>query len=409
MLRRPKLLLSAFALLVALPALAAPPFGTFEGMGPGRNAGAGFIPLTGWALDDGGIARVEIWVDGQPAGTAFYGFRRPDVNAAYPLYPDSQTAGFSMELNTAKYLNGMHTVTAYAFSRIGEMVQLASYHYEFLNTTHNLVPFGQIEFPQPSTQMWGTCDLSDDRRRYWTVSGYAVDTGLEISDTGVKYVELLINGAFYANSVTDCFYSPALGGWVNCFGLPRPEIKNRYPTINNGFNSGFRFVLDVGALVNFGFAEGFHQLKVRAGDYAGQVADIAQIPVVFRCDDAIPNEGSFGAIELPVPYGIYAGRLRFYGWALDWEGIDRIRIYVDGQFLGNAILGRLRPEISSRYPGYPESLAPGWEFEVDASRFNDGLHSMQAIVVDDLGAETVIGETYFFFDSLYGAGGGGGQ
>jgi len=397
------------ATLFAVPAFAAPPFGYFDGILGGRNAGGGFLPLTGWALATNGIARIEIWVDGKPAGTAFYSGLRPDVTSLYPGYLDSSAPGFSIELNSAKWLNGQHTVAAYAFSKTGEKVQLGSYSWEFLNTVENLVPFGAIDFPQPSTQLFGRCDPFDRVRRYAVVEGYAVDTGIETLDTGVKYVELLINGGWFANSVLDCYYDPTLGGWVNCFGLPRPEIKNRYPSIPNALNSGYRFVMDIGELVAEGFDEGFHELTIRAGDYAGQVAIIGAIPVVFRCDDRIGNEGSFGEISLPVGSGVYGGVNTFLGWALDWEGVARVKIYIDGASIGDATYGIARPEVTDRYPGYPDSAAPGWQIDVNAAVFTDGVHSMQAIVVDKLGFETVIGETSFIFDSRSGGGLGSGS
>ena len=85
MTRKTWTLLLAGLFALAAPGLAAAPFGHFGGIIGGANAGGGFLPLHGWALDDGGIARVEIWVDGQPAGTAYYGFARPDVQAMKAL------------------------------------------------------------------------------------------------------------------------------------------------------------------------------------------------------------------------------------------------------------------------------------------------------------------------------------
>ena len=305
MTRKTWTLMLAGLVALAAPGLAAAPFGHFGGLIGGGNAGGGFLPLHGWALDDGGIARVEIFVDGSPAGTAYYGFSRPDVQVLYPSYPDSSAPGWGYELNSALWLNGMHTISAVMVSETGERVPYGQqYSILFNNTTHTLVPFGGIDFPLSSAQMFGNCDVNDPFRRYSVVSGYALDTGIELGDTGVKYVELLINGAVYANTVTDSFFSYATGGWSNFFGLPRPEIKNRYPSIPNGFNSGYRFVLDVGWLIDYGFGRGFHELTVRVGDYAGQVANIAEIPVVFMCDDDIPNEGAIGTIEYPAPYGI---------------------------------------------------------------------------------------------------------
>jgi len=394
-------------LLVAAPLVAAPPFGSFGGQIGGGNVGTGFLPLHGWALDDVGIDRVEIYVDGEPAGTAYFGFRRPDVEAVYPGYPDSATAGFGVELNSTLWLNGFHTLTAVAVAEDGERTTLGdSYQIQFNNASHLLPPFGQIEFPHSGAQLFGNCDILDPSRRYSVVTGYAVDTGVELGDTGVKYVELLVNGAIYANSVTSCFYSEVTGGLTNCFGLPRPEIRNRYPSIPNALNSGYRFVLDVGALVDLGFGQGFHELTVRAGDYYGNVANIAEIPVVFLCDNNQDNEGAIGEIELPLPLGIYAGRVSFTGWALDWEGVNRIRIFVDGILVGDATHGLARPLVSGLYPGYPESAAPGWEYELNAAEFTDGLHTLQVVVEDDLGIESVLGEIPFLLDSYHGGGGG---
>lgn len=393
-------------LFVAAPVVAAPPFGSFGGLVGGGNVGTGFLPLHGWALDDQGIDRVEIYVDGEPAGTAYFGFRRPDVQAVHPGYPDSANAGFGVELNSTLWLNGFHTLTAVAVAESGERTTLGeSYVIQFNNASHLLPPFGQIEFPRSGAQLFGNCNIEDPSRRYSVVYGFAVDTGVELGDTGVKYVELLVNGAIYANSVTSCFYSPFTGGLTNCFGLPRPEIRNRYPSIPNALHSGYRFVLDVGALVELGFGQGFHELTVRAGDYYGNVANIAEIPVVFLCDDQLGNSGAIGQIDLPLPLGIYAGRVTFSGWALDWEGVNRVRIFVDGIEVAAATHGIVRPEVTLLYPGYPESAAPGWEYELNAAEFTDGLHTLQVVIEDDLGADTVLGEVPFLLDSFHGGGG----
>lgn len=402
------LLLLTFAglLLVAVPAAAAPPFGSFGGLVGGGNVATGIMPLHGWALDDLGIDRVEVYVDGVPAGTAYYGFRRPDVEAVYPGYPDSATAGFGIELNSTLWLNGFHTLSAVVVARDGERTTLGeSYQLQFNNASHLLPPFGEIEFPHSGAQLFGHCDLRDRNRRYSVIDGFAVDTGVELGDTGVKYVELLINGAIYANSVTDCFYSAATGGMTNCFGLPRTDIRSRYPSIPNALHAGYRFVLDVGVLVELGFNQGFHELTVRAGDYYGNVANIAEIPVVFLCDENQGNQGAYGEIELPVPLGIYAGEITFTGWTLDWEGVNQIHMFVDGNWVGTAVHGFPRPGVSARYPGFPESAGPGWAFDLDAAAFTDGLHLLQVVVEDDLGVETVLGEVPFLLDSYHGGGG----
>ncbi len=44
--------------------------------------------------------------------------------------------------------------------------------------THNLRPFGKIEFPHAQAEMRGNCDIDSPNRRYSVISGYALDVGV---------------------------------------------------------------------------------------------------------------------------------------------------------------------------------------------------------------------------------------
>src|SRR4051794_22254450 len=147
--KRSVTLMMVSALLASVPAWAAPPFGTFGGKVGGGNSGAGLLPLQGWALDDDGVGSVDVLVDGIVAGRADYGRNRPGVAVQYPGYPDSDAAGWSYFLDTTHYLNGNHRITPRVTSKTGEIVNLPTKTFQFLNVTHNLVPFGKIDFPLP--------------------------------------------------------------------------------------------------------------------------------------------------------------------------------------------------------------------------------------------------------------------
>jgi hypothetical protein len=65
--------------------------------------------VAGWALGgDAAVAKVRIYVDGQLAGEAVLGARRPDVEAAYPDEAGSANAGFNALLNLASLKPGDH-------------------------------------------------------------------------------------------------------------------------------------------------------------------------------------------------------------------------------------------------------------------------------------------------------------
>jgi hypothetical protein len=51
--------------------------------------------------------------------------------------------------------------------------------------------------------------------------------------------------------------------------------------------------------------------------------------------------------------------------------------------------------VTSVYPGYPDSLFPGWLFLLDTHLTSDGYHHLQAVAIDWWGEETIIGERNF--------------
>lgn len=361
------------------------------------------MQIHGWALDDSGIAWVDILVDGKVVGRAEYGRSRPGVTQSFPGYPDSEAPGFAYQLNTTHFTNGQHTVSARVRSNTGESLNLNSVSLEFLNLSHNLVPFGRIEFPNEDAQLFGTCDLSEPRRLS-VVSGYALDTGVQAADSGVRYVELLIDGSSpillgeqLHHSQVSCTFDAALGGYSNCYGLPREDVRQLYDLFadDDPPNVGFRFVLDVGLLINLGYSPGHHDISIRAGDRANQASIVDQFSVFFACDEFLGNQGSFGQIQRPRGGLIYQGTTEIVGWALDWEEVHDVTVYIDGVFAGSAEYGFARPGVTYLYPGYPDSLLPGWRFLLDTTQLSNNRHFINVYARDFLGQQTLIGERTF--------------
>src|SRR4030042_1528098 len=79
------------------------------------------IEVAGWALAEGGVERVEVYVDTHYAGTAEYGRLRTDVGACYPNIPGSEQSGFmlSTRLDRIGQLHEKHQVIVKAFNRHG--------------------------------------------------------------------------------------------------------------------------------------------------------------------------------------------------------------------------------------------------------------------------------------------------
>lgn len=139
------------------------PFGSFDSPAAGATV-RGSIPVTGWALDDLGVARVEIRRDpirGDPPGTIgsdgliFIGYAtfvkgaRPDVEASRSGYPNNDRAGWGYMLLTyglPAQGNGAFRIHAVAFDVGGKKKDLGTKNITGDNA-HNTKPFGAIDTP----------------------------------------------------------------------------------------------------------------------------------------------------------------------------------------------------------------------------------------------------------------------
>jgi hypothetical protein len=407
--RKPIILTFVAALCLVAATSWAAPFGHLDGLRHGHNSATGVVGVIGWALDGSGVARVDIYVQKvpsqaepspqrRPVGRAFYGLLRPGVTARFPGFVDSSGPGFGAWVNTTEFFNGQYLLFALVTSVDGSQRWLGPFTFEIMNLTHNLVPFGEIERPLPHATLFGVCDLDDPFRRHTVVKGFALDVGVENGDLGVGYVELLIDGAIFWNTKVDCVRDPAQGGLTNCYGLRRTDVEREFPGIPDGPTSGFRFVLDVGQLLNMGYRPGRHVLTIRSGDIAGQVANIAEVPVNFFCGDD-GDQPSFGFIDEPSPVHIQSGLMTVKGWVLDFEGVNIVQVFVDGLLAGQASHGISRPGVAAAFPGFPDSAAAGFTFQYDTTLGPDGVIKVLVQATDVNGNVTIIGQRTVVVDN----------
>ena len=390
--------LLALASTGADAASAAAPFGMLGGISRGGNAGEGTLPLTGWALARDGVFAVDVVVDGGIVGRAFYGRSRPGVAVSHPGFPDSAAAGFAYELDTTHFLNGLHTITARIESKTGLVSYTNSRTVELDNVTANLLPFGKIDFPNANDEMAGDCSATNRRTIYSVVDGWTLDPGAQANADGIGFVEMLIDGSLFLNSQNDCRYSVLAGGLSNCFGIRRLDIQQEFPGLKDSPHAGFRFVLDVGALLLLTdsdgvplYAPGSHEISIRVGDIFEQVTDIAQIPVTFGCLDFSQAANAIGHIDNPVTGLLYSGDILVSGWAVDLNGVQQVIVLLDGTQVGSAFINVPRADITSFFPSYPATPAPGWILPLDTTVYSNGTHVLSAEVIDTFGNNTFIG------------------
>lgn len=85
----------------------------------------GNLAIIGWVLARTGRARLEVLVDGRPAGTAATGLRRPDVAQAFSDWPDALRSGFSAHVPAGALRPGARVVTVLARDPMGREASTA--------------------------------------------------------------------------------------------------------------------------------------------------------------------------------------------------------------------------------------------------------------------------------------------
>ena len=130
------------------------PFGYFETPADKTTGITGSIPVTGWALDDIRVNKLEIYLE-QGKKLVFIGNAvfiegaRPDVEQAYPTYPFNYQVGWGYMLLT-NFLpdqgNGTFTLYAVAVDNEGNHSTLGTKTITCDNT-HAVKPFGAIDTP----------------------------------------------------------------------------------------------------------------------------------------------------------------------------------------------------------------------------------------------------------------------
>ncbi len=398
------------------------PFGTLELPGTSQPMN-GVFPVTGWVIDDEDVVYVEILVDGLAMGNAVLGVHRPDIAHLFPSDPDAEYAGFIRMLNTTALNNGIHILAVRAVDNEGASRVIGRRFVQTFNTGSNLPPFGEINWPIANHVMFADgCEPLDGTIPPWSgdvydnpfnveyVIGWALDVGSRTDFGGVAYVELLLDGApvplnetYNQNTSLPSFWWPPAEMDFNYYGHPRMDIHELYVDVPNSKHSGFAFLMDINYLIlGRNYSEGLHYLKVRAGDLENNVTDIAQIPVIFDCNND-GDDPAIGDIVTPSHMERVANVVEITGFADDTRSLRAVEIWIDGVYVGDADYNLPSPEFEDLYPWLPSSVTQnaGFRYELDtvAENLADGEHSLVVWTEDFREGRTIIGERRFVLDN----------
>jgi len=229
----------------------APPFGYFET--PIHNSTVySSIPITGWALDDYGMANVKIYREQEKTlvfiGDAiFVEGARPDVEAAYPEYPENDRAGWGYMMLT-NFLpnggNGTYVLHAIATDRYGKTTTLGTKTIT-VDNAHAVKPFGALDTPvQGGTESY-------DRFINW---GWALTPPPNKIPTDGSTIDVWIDGVNIGHPT---------------YNIYRSDIASLFPNYAN--SNGAVGYYD---LVTVRYPNGVHTIQWTAADNAGNIDGI---------------------------------------------------------------------------------------------------------------------------------------
>jgi hypothetical protein len=83
-------------------------------------------------------------------------------------------------------------------------------------------------------------------------------------------------------------------------------------------------------------------------------------------------------LEEPVSGEVHSGIGNLYGWAIAEEGIQKIELYLDGQYLYDVPYGGVRPDVAEAYPAIPGAQQSGFAMAFGYSNLERGTHTITA-------------------------------
>jgi fibronectin type 3 domain-containing protein len=196
--------------------------------------------ISGWFLDQSGVAKIEVLVDDVVVGEVTYGYSRPDVFIAYPDY-NNEKSGYMYLLDTTQLSEGEHTITVRETGTDGNTTTLRAYTVT-VSRSYQLLPIGCIDSPKADA----------------TVSGKVKVLGWALDKAGVSKIEILVDSQVVGEAV---------------YGDLRKDVMEIYPDYEND-NSGFHYILDTTLL-----SDGKHTITLRETDSNNNQNDLKSVEI----------------------------------------------------------------------------------------------------------------------------------
>jgi hypothetical protein len=109
------------------------------------------------------------------------------------------------------------------------------------------------------------------------------------------------------------------------------------------------------------------------------------------------------SLNEPRNNGVHSGVGMIHGWALSEEGVERIEVFIDGEYAFDVPYGDPRTDIEKAFPDINGSSTSGFSVPFRYSTLSAGQHTVSVVVTDEFGAQVERSSTFEVvrFDMAY--------
>jgi len=298
------------------------------------------IAVTGWVLDDVGVDSLKIYINnGQTyiGDAVFVEGARPDLEGAYPDYPQNYQAGWGYMLLT-NFLpgggNGVYTLTAKATDVEGKEVSLGNKTIT-VDNENAVKPFGAIDTPLQG----GSASGSSFKNQGWVLTPQPN----KVPENG-STIDVYVDGVKMGNPQ---------------YNIARSDIADYFPGYANSGGPAAIFTFDTTA-----YGNGIHSIYWIAVDNAGNADGIGSRFFLIQNSGSnrnpnralnmirhVPGTGLNNLENLSVNFDSPVKILKGYG-----KNEEQHEIYPDNSGLINIGIRELE-RVVIRFPGKGAQIA----------------------------------------------------
>jgi hypothetical protein len=268
--------------------------------------------------------------------------------------------------DTTLYSEGIHSVKVQAMDRHQQTIE------DIITVTvkNNQPPFGEMDTPINNSTVYGVIP----------VTGWALD------DVEVVSVSIYRESAQGLIKIWDASFVEGI----------RPDIAQEYPGYPNNERAAWAYSLMTGLFPDKGNST--YTIHAIATDSHGAETTLGTRTI--HCDNANSTK-PFGSFFRPDHGATASGNYMNTGWALTpqpntipYDG-STITAFLDGVNIGHPFYNIWREEIAHAFQGYNNSEGAGGYIYIDTTQYQNGIHTLSWIVVDDAGNSGSVGTRYF--------------